>query len=81
MKHTKKRNIKTMRHINKLEAAVHLPVVTAHNCRSLLHKLNNFIQDMRMHNIALAFSSEMWWKDDKNKHIKEVERMSQQEGL
>ena len=72
---------KTIRRDNRLEKSCDLPVIAVSNLRSLMPKVNSFVEDMHQRNIGLALLTEVWEKAQKKKHIFEIEKMLQMEGL
>ena len=81
IRHSKKRNVITIRRDNRYEKCGELPVISVPNLRSLFPKLHNFTTDIRMRSIAVALCSETWHKEDKKKHRTETERILYMEGL
>ena len=51
------------------------------NVRSLLRKINSFKKDVLERGIGLALLSEIWEVKGKKKHMSEIEKMLQLEGL
>ena len=72
---------KTIRRDNRLEKSCQLPVIAVSNLRSLMPKINNFVEDIKQRNIGLALLSEVWEKKQKKKHIFQIDRMLHMEGL
>ena len=81
LKHSRKRNVKTLKRDNKFAKCDELPVISVPNMRSLFPKINNFIEDIRMRSIGAALCSETWHKEDKKKHKAETERLLFMEGF
>lgn len=75
-----KSNLISIRRDNKYEACSELPVISTTNTRSLIPKINNYILDMKMRGIDIAFCSETWLKKDKNKHKFQLEKILLQDG-
>ena len=72
---------KTIRRDSRLEKSCKLPVISVSNLRSLMPKVNSFIEDMHLRNIGVALLSEVWTKAQKKKDIFEIDRMLNMEGL
>jgi hypothetical protein len=71
----------TVRRDNKLPVCQSLPIVSVSNCRSLIPKVNNFVDDMLEREIGVALLSEVWQKANSKKHRSEIEKMLQLHGL
>ena len=72
---------KTIRRDNRLAKSSELPVIAVSNLRSLMPKVNNFVEDMHQRDIGVALLTEVWEKAQKKKHIFEIDRMLHMEGL
>ena len=72
---------RTVRRNSKLEQSLSLPIITVSNMRSLLPKINNFKTDVLERTVGLALLSEVWEVKGKKKHISEVSKMLELEGL
>ena len=83
MKHKKVRIPvrKTIRRDNRLAKSNQLPVIAVSNLRSLMPKVNSFIEDMHQRDIGLALLTEVWEKAQKKKHIFQIDKMLHMEGL
>ena len=73
--------IQTIRRNSKLLQCLSLPVMSVSNVRSLLRKINSFKRDVLERGIGLALLSEIWEVKGKKKHISEIEKMLEVEGL
>ena len=71
----------TVRRDNRLTVGATLPVFSAPNCRSLAPKLKSFKTDMIERGITIALCSEIWEPKSNKKHLKEIERMFEIDGL
>ena len=71
----------TIRRDNKLSVCQSLPAVSVSNCRSLIPKVNNFVQDMLEREVGVAIISEIWQKTKSKKHRVEIEKMLKIHGL
>ena len=71
----------TVKRDNKLPVCQSLPIVSVSNCRSLIPKVNNFVDDMLEREIGVALLSEVWQKATSKKHRFEIEKMLQLHGL
>ena len=72
---------RTIRRDNRLEKSSQLPVIAVSNLRSLMPKINNFVEDIHQRNIGVALLTEVWEKAQKKKHIYQIDRMLHMEGL
>ena len=66
---------------NKLPVCQSLPIVSVSNCRSLIPKVNNFVDDILEREIGVALLSEVWQKADNRKHRSKIEEMLKIHGL
>ena len=71
----------TVKRNKKYLHAMSLPVVSVSNMRSILPKINNFKNDVKERGIHLCLLSEIWEKKGKKKHINEVHKMLEIDGL
>ena len=71
----------TIKRDNKLSVCQSLPVVSVSNCRSLIPKVNNFVQDILEREIGVAIISEIWQKTKSKRHSFEIEKMLKIHGL
>ena len=71
----------TVKRDNKLPVCHSLPIVSVSNCRSLIPKVNNFVDDLLEREIGVALLSEVWQKTTSKKHRFEIEKMLQLHGL
>ena len=71
----------TLRRNTKLLECLSLPVIAVSNVRSLLPKINSFKTDILEREIGLSLLSEIWEVKGKKKHISEVTKMLEIEGL
>ena len=58
-----------------------MPIITVSNMRSLLPKVNSFKTDILERKIGLALLSEVWEVKGKKKHMSEINKMLELEGL
>ena len=73
--------IKTVKRNSKLLQCVSLPIISVSNLRSLLPKINNFKTDILEREIGLSLLSEIWEVKGKKKHMSEITKMLEIEGL
>ena len=71
----------TVRRNSKLLQCLSLPIISVSNLRSLLPKVNNFKNDILEREIGLALLSEIWQVKGKKKHMCEITKMLEIEGL
>ena len=71
----------TVRRNSKLLQCLSLPIISVSNLRSLLPKINNFKSDILEREIGLALLSEIWEVKGKKKHMSEITKMLELEGL
>ena len=71
----------TIRRNSKLLQCLSLPIISVSNLRSLLPKVNNFKNDILERGIGLALLSEIWEVKGKKKHMSEITKMLELEGL
>ena len=71
----------TVRRNRKLLQCLSLPIISVSNLRSLLPKVNNFKNDILERDIGLALLSEIWEVKGKKKHMVEITKMLELEGL
>ena len=71
----------TIRRDNKISVCQSLPVVSVSNFRSLIPKVNHFVQDILEREIGVAIISEIWEKTKSKKHTFEIEKMLKIHGL
>ena len=72
---------KTIRRDNRLNKSILLPIISVSNLRSLMPKIKNFAKDMHERCISLALLTEVWEKAQKKKHIFEIDKLLNMEGL
>ena len=72
---------RTVRRNGKLLQCLSLPIIAVSNVRSLLPKINSFKTDVLEREIGLSLLSEIWEVKGKKKHISEVTKMLEVEGL
>ena len=72
---------KTVKRNSKLLQCVSLPIISVSNLRSLLPKINNFKTDILEREIGLSLLSEIWEVKGKKKHMSEITKMLEIEGL
>ena len=72
---------KTIRRDCRLEKSTQLPVIAVSNLRSLMPKVNSFVEDMHQRDIGVALLTEVWEKAQKKKHIFQIDKMLHMEGL
>ena len=72
---------RTVKRSDKLLKCLSLPIISVSNVRSLLPKINSFKNDVLERNIGLALLSEIWQVKGKKKHMREIEKMLELEGL
>ena len=65
----------------KLEECLTLPKVAVSNVRSLLPKINSYKTDILEREIGLSLLTEIWEVEGKKKHMSEVTKMLEKEGL
>ena len=65
----------------KLEECLTLPKVAVSNVRSLLPKINSYKTDILEREIGLSLLTEIWEVQGKKKHMSEVTKMLEKEGL
>ena len=72
---------KTIKRDGRLNKSILLPFIAVSNLSSLMLKVKNFAEDIHERNIGLTLLTEVWQKKYKKKHIFEVEKLMQMEGL
>ena len=72
---------KTVKRNSKLFQCLSLPIIAVSNLRSLLPKINNFKTDVLEREIGLSLLSEIWLVKGKKKHMSEITKMLEIEGL
>ena len=72
---------KTVKRNSKLLQCLSLPIISVSNLRSLLPKINNFKTDILERETGLSLLSEIWEVKGKKKHMCEITKMSEVEGL
>ena len=72
---------KTVKRNSKLFQCLSLPIIAVSNLRSLLLKINNFKTDVLEREIGLSLLSEIWEVKGKKKHMSEITKMLEIEGL
>ena len=71
----------TVRRDSRFERCGMLPTVSVPNARSIFPKINRFLEDMKMRSISVSLISETWHKESKKKHVHEVQRILNMEGI
>ena len=66
---------------DKINSAIHLPVLATYNLRSFFPKVKNVKNDIIERSIDCAFLSEIWEKKESKNHKIEIEKMLEMEGL
>ena len=66
---------------NRIQNALHLPVVATYNLRSFFPKVKNVKNDIIERAIDCAFLSEIWEQKENKKHKKEIEKLLEMDGL
>ena len=72
---------RTIRRNNKLEECLTLPKIGVANIRSLLPKINSYKLDILEREIGLSLLTEIWEVEGKKKHMNEIEKMLEKDGL
>ena len=72
---------KTIRRDNKVVQALSLPRISSYNMRSLMPKLNCFVEDMLDRNCQLSFLTEIWTKSENKRHQFKIEELYEMKGL
>ena len=72
---------KTIRRDNKVLQAESLPRISSYNVRSLMPKLNSFVDDMLDRNCQLSFLTEIWTKSENKSHQFKIEELYEMKGL
>ena len=67
--------------VDKISAALSLPIIASYNMRSIFPKINNFKIDMLERNISVAFVSEVWEQSENKEHRVEIDKMLEIDGL
>ena len=71
----------TIRRDNRLGQSTFLPIIAVSNLRSLMPKIENFVQDMSERDVGLALLSEIWEKPGRKKHKFKVDKMLHMDGF
>ena len=66
--------------IDKITAALSLPIVATYNCRSLIPKIESLKKDLIERQIDLGFLQEIW-EQNKSEHRYEIEKMLELSGF
>ena len=73
--------VKTLRRDKKTLQALSLPLISLYNMRSLLPKLDSFVEDFEDRGTGLSFLSEVWEKADNEKHQNKLHELFEMKGL
>ena len=76
--HLKPNNVKN---IDKIAAALNLPIVATYNLRSMIQKLKSLKIDILESSVDLGFLQEIWEQEDNKDHQFEIEKMLEMDGL
>lgn len=76
--HLKPNNVKN---IDKIAAALNLPIVATYNLRSMIQKLKSLKIDILERSVDLGFLQEIWEQEDNKDHQFEIEKMLAMDGL
>ena len=75
------RVLRTLRRDNKAVQGLSLPVISNYNMRSLLPKLDYFVEDFVERDIGLSFLTEIWEKSCNVKHQNKLKEMFEMKGI
>ena len=76
--HLKPKNAKK---IDKIAAALNLPIVATYNLRSMIPKLKSLKIDILERSVDLGFLQEIWEQEDNKDHQFEIEKMLEMDGF
>ena len=75
------RLLRTLKRDNKALQGLSLPIISNYNMRSLLPKLDCFVEDFEERDIGLSFLTEIWEKSCNKKHQNKLQEMFEMKGI
>ena len=75
------RFLRTLKRDNKALQGLSLPIISNYNMRSLLPKLDYFVEDFEERDIGLSFLTEIWEKSCNKKHQNKLQEMFEMKGI
>ena len=70
-----------MKKVNKVTAALNLPIVATYNLRSLMPQILSLKNDLLERSVDIGFLQETWEQSDNKSHQFEIEKMLEMDGL